>query len=46
MPGDLRLALPQYFDQIADTHLPVRNEIQQAQARSISEGRKQRDQIS
>jgi hypothetical protein len=40
MSGNLRLAQPENFDQIADAHFAARNEIQQAQSRSVGKGRK------
>jgi hypothetical protein len=45
MPRDLGLALPQYFNQIADAHLAARNQIQQAQPCPVGKGRKQQRQI-
>ena len=45
MPGDLGLALSQYFNQITDAHLTTRYEVQQAEARSVGESCKKGDQI-
>jgi hypothetical protein len=41
MPGDLGLALPQYFNQIADAHFAARNQIQQAQPCAVGKSREE-----
>jgi hypothetical protein len=45
MARDLGLALPQYFNQIADANLAARYEIQQAEACSVGKSGKQGDQV-
>jgi arsenite methyltransferase len=45
MAGNLWLALPQDFDHIADADLSTRDQVEEAQTRSIGKGRKERDKI-
>lgn len=45
MSGNLRLALPQYLDQVTDADLTPIKEIEQAQAGRIGKSSKQRDKI-
>ena len=45
MSGDLGLALAQNSDQIADADFSPRDQVEEAQTRSIGEGRKERDKI-
>ncbi len=45
MAGDLGLALAQNFDQIANANLSTGDQVEEAQTRSIGQGRKQGDEI-